>query len=139
MCESTSETADGEAVPAKEPKLRERRRVFREPLTVTETGRATPAMTVDDVKTSIAVLKDLAAKDETKRAQEAAKSNLEAYIYAIREKIHEDEDIERVTDETMRETFSSALTEAEDWLYMDGADSTAAEFDAKKAEILASI
>ena len=52
-------------------------------------------MTVDDVKTSIAVLKDLAAKDETKRAQEAAKSNLEAYIYAIREKIQEDEDIAR--------------------------------------------
>ena len=102
---------------------------------MTETGRATAAMTVDDVKTSIAVLKDLAAKDETKRAQEAAKSNLEAYIYAIREKIHEDEDIERVTDETMRETFSAALTEAEDWLYMDGADSTAAEFDAKKNEL----
>ena len=132
---ASSETADGEAVPAKEPKLRERRRVFREPLTVKETGRATAAMTVDDVKTSIAVLKDLAAKDETKRAQEAAKSNLEAYIYAIREKIHEDEDIERVTDETMRETFSAALTEAEDWLYMDGADSTAAEFDAKKNEL----
>ena len=131
----TSETADGEAAPAKEPKLKERRRVFREPLTVTETGRAVAAMTVDDVKKSIAVLKDLAAKDETKRAQEAAKSNLEAYIYAIREKMDEDEEIKQVTDETMRETFSAALTDAEDWLYMDGADSTAAQFDAKKNEL----
>ena len=40
--------------------------VFREALTVTETGRAVAAMTVDDVKKSVAVLKDLAAKDETK-------------------------------------------------------------------------
>jgi hypoxia up-regulated 1 len=116
----------------KEPKMRQRRRVFKIPLNVAETGRAVAPMTSDNIGISIGVLKTLAKKDEEKRRQEAAKSNLEAYIYSIREKIAEDEDIQKVTDEEQREKFSAELTDAEDWLYMDGADSSAAEFDAKK-------
>ena len=115
--------------------MRERRRVFRTPLKVTETNRAVKAMTPDQVKASVATLKKLAEKDEAKRAQEAAKSNLEAYIYSIREKMVEDEEIQKVTDEAQREAFGSELTEAEDWLYMDGADASSAEFDAKKAAL----
>ena len=92
-------------------------------------------MTPDQVKASVATLKKLAEKDEAKRAQEAAKSNLEAYIYSIREKMVEDEEIQKVTDEAQREAFGSELTEAEDWLYMDGADASSAEFDAKKAAL----
>ena len=127
---------DSEAVsaesPPKEKKMRERRRVFRTPLKVTESKRAVAAMSPDSVKTSIGILKRLAAKDEAKRAQEAAKSNLEAYVYAIREKIEEDETLQRVTDEAQRAKFVAELSDAEDWLYMDGAESTAAEFHAKK-------
>jgi len=128
--------ADGNATatPA-EPKMRQRRRVFRIPLNVAETGRAVPPMTPDDITASIAVLKELATKDEEKRRQEAAKSNLEAYIYSIRDKVAEDEDLRRVTDEAQRETFSEALTEAEDWLYSDGPDSTAEVFNARKAAL----
>jgi hypothetical protein len=112
--------------------MRERRRVFRTPLTVTESKRAVAAMSPDAVKKSIGILKDLAAKDEAKRAQEAAKSNLEAYIYQIREVVEEDEGVRAVTDEAQREAFAAELTEAEDWLYMDGAESSTSEFDAKK-------
>ncbi len=126
---------DAEEKDAKPKKTRERRRVFRTPLKVTETNRAVKAMTPDQVKASVATLKKLAEKDEAKRAQEAAKSNLEAYIYSIREKMVEDEEIQKVTDEAQREAFGSELTEAEDWLYMDGADASSAEFDAKKAAL----
>ena len=103
------------------------------PLVVTESKRAVAAMDPASVKTSIATLKDLATKDEAKRAQEAAKSNLEAYIYSIRERVEEDEELRMVTNETQRERFAQELSEAEDWLYMDGAESTAAAFDAKKS------
>jgi hypothetical protein len=58
---------------------------------------------------------------------------LEAYIYSIRERVEEDEELRMVTDETQRERFAQELSEAEDWLYMDGAESTAAAFDAKKS------
>jgi hypoxia up-regulated 1 len=126
---------EAEEKDAKPKKMRERRRVFRTPLKVTETNRAVKAMTPDQVKASVATLKKLAEKDEAKRAQEAAKSNLEAYIYSIREKMVEDEEIQKVTDEAQREAFGSELTEAEDWLYMDGADASSAEFDAKKAAL----
>ena len=129
----TSEKTETEKEAAKETKMRERRRVFRVPLVVTESKRAVAAMDPASVKTSIATLKDLATKDEAKRAQEAAKSNLEAYIYSIRERVEEDEELRMVTDETQRERFAQELSEAEDWLYMDGAESTAAAFDAKKS------
>jgi hypothetical protein len=112
--------------------MRERRRVFRTPLKVTESKRAVAAMSPDAVKQSIGILKDLAKKDEAKRAQEAAKSNLEAYIYQIRERVEEDEGVRAVTDDAQREAFAAELAEAEDWLYMDGAESSASEFDAKK-------
>jgi hypothetical protein len=112
--------------------MRERRRVFRTALKVTESKRAVAAMSPDAVKQSIGILKDLAKKDEAKRAQEAAKSNLEAYIYQIRERVEEDEGVRAVTDDAQREAFAAELAEAEDWLYMDGAESSASEFDAKK-------
>jgi hypothetical protein len=89
-------------------------------------------MSPDAVKQSIGILKDLAKKDEAKRAQEAAKSNLEAYIYQIRERVEEDEGVRAVTDDAQRDAFAAELAEAEDWLYMDGAESSASEFDAKK-------
>ena len=108
------------------------RRVFRTPLTVTENEARGRGDVPDAVKKSIGILKDLAAKDEAKRAQEAAKSNLEAYIYQIREVVEEDEGVRAVTDEAQREAFAAELTEAEDWLYMDGAESSTSEFDAKK-------
>ena len=135
--EETSDTSEATDIPPEEKKFKERRRVFRTSLMVDESKRAVAAMSPDSVKVSISILKDLAAKDEAKRAQEAAKSNLEAYIYSIREKVEEDDLLKKVTDEAMRDKFSSELTEAEDWLYMDGAESTAGEFDAKKSELQA--
>jgi hypothetical protein len=45
--------------------------------------------------------------------------------------LEEAEDIERVSTGAERETLSRELTEAEDWLYMDGADSNATEFQDK--------
>jgi len=110
-----------------EPKMRERRRVFRTALDVKVTGLPMAPMSQAQLDASINVLDELRKKDEAKRAQEAAKSNLEAYIYSTRSKL-EDEDIQTVTTEEEREAFKDELMDKEDWLYMDGADSTTEVF-----------
>ena len=135
--EEGAPAAEADDAPKAPPKMRQRKRVFRLPLVVKETGRAVPAMTPEGITHSIEVLKKLNKVDEDKRRQEAAKSNLEAYIYSIREKVAEDEEIAKVTDEAMREKYGAELSEAEDWLYMEGADSTAEELDAKRSTLQA--
>lgn len=110
-----------------EPKMRERRRVFRTALDVKVTGLPMAPMSRAQLDASINVLDELRKTDEAKRAQEAAKSNLEAYIYSTRAKL-EDEDIQTVTTEEEREAFKDELMDKEDWLYMDGADSTTEVF-----------
>ena len=123
--EAKEEEAEEEV--EEEPKMRERRRVFRTALDVKVTGLPMTPMSRAQLDASINVLDELRKTDEAKRAQEAAKSNLEAYIYSTRAKL-EDEDIQTVTTEEEREAFKDELMDKEDWLYMDGADSTTEVF-----------
>ena len=110
-----------------EPKMKMRRRVFKTPLTVAISGLDMEPMTQAQLGASIKVLDELRKIDEAKREQEAAKSNLEAYIYAARAKLDEEE-IQAVTTEEERESLKEELMEKEDWLYMDGAHATAKEY-----------
>lgn len=127
--EKSTEAKEEEATEEveEEPKMRERRRVFRTALDVKVTGLPMAPMSRAQLDASINVLDELRKTDEAKRAQEAAKSNLEAYIYSTRAKL-EDEDIQTVTTEEEREAFKDELMDKEDWLYMDGADSTTEVF-----------
>lgn len=127
--EKSTEAKEEEATEEveEEPKMRERRRVFRTALDVKVTGLPMAPMSRAQLDASIKVLDELRKTDEAKRAQEAAKSNLEAYIYSTRAKL-EDEDIQTVTTEEEREAFKDELMDKEDWLYMDGADSTTEVF-----------
>ena len=137
--ENATETADDatvedaeaapkeDAVEEEEPKMKMRRRVFKTPLTVEVSGLDMEPMTQAQLGASIKVLDELRKIDEAKREQEAAKSNLEAYIYSTRAKLDEDE-IQAVTTEEEREALKEELMEKEDWLYMDGAHATAKEY-----------
>ena len=133
--ETTAETTqDAEPVEDEAPKMKMRRRVFKTPLDVKVTGLPMAPMTTEQIEASIKVLTNLRDIDEAKRKQEAAKSNLEAYIYAIRGKLDED-DIQVVTTEEQRSEFKDELMDKEDWLYMDGADSTTEVFLKTHAEL----
>ena len=133
--ETTAEaTQDGEPVEEEAPKMKMRRRVFKTPLDVKVTGLPMDPMTVEQIEASTKVLTNLRDIDEAKRKQEAAKSNLEAYIYAIRAKLDED-DIQVVTTEEQRSEFKDELMDKEDWLYMDGADSATDVFLKTHAEL----
>ena len=76
-------------------------------------------MTNSEILSSKEKLEKLHAKDQMKRETEAAKSNLEAYIYSSRSKVRQDEEIEKVTTEQQRESHLQSLEDAEDWLYTD--------------------
>jgi len=128
VTEATENTTAEEVVEEEEnPKMKMRRRVMKTSLEVKVSGLHMEPMTQAQLEASVSVLGELRKVDEAKRAQEAAKSNLEAYIYAIRAKLDEDE-IQVVTTEEEREALKEELTDKEDWLYMDGADSTTEVF-----------
>merc|ERR1712070_1096640 len=101
------------------PQYRERKRKFKHDLLVSESDNPIVQMTNAEILASKGKLEKLHAKDQAKRETEAAKSNLEAYIYSSRSKVRQDEDIEKVTTEEQRESHLQSLEDAEDWLYTD--------------------
>ena len=101
------------------PQYRERKRRFKHDLLVSESENPIVQMTNSEILSSKEKLEKLHAKDQMKRETEAAKSNLEAYIYSSRSKVRQDEDIEKVTTEQQRESHLQSLEDAEDWLYTD--------------------
>jgi hypoxia up-regulated 1 len=59
--------------------------------------------------------------DEERIKLEAAKNQVESYIYLIKNKLIDDEEnVNKVTTEEQRESLRSMGVEAEDWLYDDG-------------------
>jgi hypoxia up-regulated 1 len=87
-----------------------------------------------------ALLARLRAEDEAREATGRAKNGLEAFILAQRERFESagedgDSSLAQVTSPEQRSAFLEALTLAEDWLYGDGAESNAASFDSRLAEL----
>ena len=74
------------------------------------------------------MLAALAAADTARAETFAAKNDLEAFILATGERIATEESVRLVSTEQQRDALQAALTAAEDWLYMDGADEPAAVF-----------
>lgn len=84
----------------------------------------------------------LAARDEAKRAVERAKSTLEAFIYSSRDRFEaaaadETSDITAVSTDEQREAVGSSLSDAESWLYDDGATADVAAYEDKLASVQA--
>ena len=96
----------------------------------------------EDRAASGATLADLAARDEAKRAVERAKSTLEAFVYASRDRIEastadEGSDLLAASTSEQREVVGVALSDAESWLYDDGATAGVVEYEAKLAAVQA--
>lgn len=106
-----------------------KKRTFRVPLKIVE-KTVGPAMAPS--KESLAQakhkLQELDKKDAERRRTAELKNNLEGYIYATKEKLETSEDFEKVSTREERQSFIGKLDEVQDWLYMDGEDATASEF-----------
>ncbi|CAN1337408.1 Heat shock 70 kDa protein 17, partial [Linum perenne] len=74
-------------------------------------------------------LEELNKKDSERRRTAESKNNLEGYIYSTKEKLETDEEFEKISSSEERQSFVEKLDEVQDWLYMDGEDATASEFE----------
>ncbi|GLT95674.1 hypothetical protein SLE2022_133420 [Rubroshorea leprosula] len=105
-----------------------RKRTFRVPLKIVEKTIG-PGMSLS--KESLAEAKGkleaLDKKDAERRKTAELKNNLEAYIYSTKEKL-ESEDFEKISSADERQSFIQKLDEVQEWLYTDGEDATAKEF-----------
>lgn len=73
-----------------------------------------------------------------RRQREAAKNEVEAYVYGTREKFYDaEEDVNAVTTEEQRDEINAALMDTEDWLYDEGEDASTKQYKAKLRELQA--
>lgn len=125
---SNSSATEGNIAEVTEKKLK--KRTFRVPLKVVEKTTG-PGMSLSeeflaDAKRKLAELNN---RDVERRRTAELKNNLEEYIYLTREKIDSSGEIEKVSTNEERQSFIGKLEEIQDWLYMDGEDATAGEFE----------
>ncbi|TYJ15851.1 hypothetical protein E1A91_A10G210900v1 [Gossypium mustelinum] len=102
---------------------------FRIPLKIVEKtmGPGIP-LSKESLLNAKSKLEALDKKDAERRRTAELKNNLEEYIYATKEKFETSEDFERISSNDERQSGIKKLDEVQEWLYTDGEDATATEF-----------
>jgi hypothetical protein len=130
---------DATATPVPEPVYRSVKRTLRYPLTVVEdidpTLHVLPLSVA--LKTSaLATLKRLTRLDEERHAREGAKNALEAYVYATRERLsNEEEALTQVATNDQLDAIRESIASAEEWLYDEGAATDMETYKARLREV----
>ncbi|KAL5076176.1 hypothetical protein RYX36_015160 [Vicia faba] len=133
---NTSAEEQAAAEPATEKKLK--KRTFRVPLKIVEkiTG-AGMSLSKDFLAEAKTKLQALDKKDAERKRTAESKNNLEGYIYTTKEKIETLEEFEKVSTSEERKSFVEKLDEVQDWLYTDGEDANATEFEERLDQLKA--
>lgn len=101
---------------------------------VTPYGKTLP-MSEGLVKAAIQRNAKLLEAERTRAYNAEAKNMLEAFIIETRSKVSSDEDVEKVSQEEERTTIAAEFEASEDWLYEEGKDLVAADYQKKKREL----
>ncbi|KAL8201451.1 hypothetical protein R6Q57_012790 [Mikania cordata] len=106
-----------------------KKRTFRIPLKISEksVGLVVP-LSEDSIAEGKIRLEALDAKDAERRRTAELKNDLEGYIYATKEKLDYLEELQKVSSSEQRQLFNEKLDEVQDWLYTDGEDASASQF-----------
>ncbi|CAK9136008.1 unnamed protein product [Ilex paraguariensis] len=106
-----------------------KKRTFRVPLKIFEKtmGLGMP-LSKESLAEAKRKLETLDKRDAERRRTAELKNNLEGYIYATREKLETSEEFEKISSSQERQSFIEKLDEVQDWLYTDGEDASATEF-----------
>ncbi|XWS74632.1 hypothetical protein CRYUN_Cryun01aG0015000 [Craigia yunnanensis] len=106
-----------------------KKRTFKIPLKIVE-KTVGPGMSLSKEFFSDAKrkLEALDKKDAERRRTAELKNNLEEYIYATKEKLETSEEFEKISPIDERQSVIKKLDEVQEWLYTDGEDATATEF-----------
>ncbi|KAL6522982.1 hypothetical protein OROHE_016488 [Orobanche hederae] len=106
-----------------------KKRTFRVPLKVIEKTRGSGMpLSKESFAEAKRKLEALDKKDAERRRTAELKNNLEGYIYSTKDKL-ESEEFGRISSHQERQSFIEKLNEVEDWLYTDGEDASATEFE----------
>ncbi|XP_031105208.1 heat shock 70 kDa protein 17 [Ipomoea triloba] len=136
--DSSNSTANNSSTADLGAEKKLKKRTFRIPLKIIEKTTG-PAMSFSDKSFSEAKLKleELDKKDAERRRTAELKNNLESYIYDTRDKI-ESEEFAKISTDQERKSYIEKLDEVQEWLYTDGEDASATEFE-KKLDLLKAI
>lgn len=116
---------------------KEKKRVHRKSLDVkiSYVTRVRPH-TVEELAASKEKLLSMAQRDKERMLLQESKNKVESYIYKIKNKLIDDEEVvASVTTEEQREEVSQLARDAEMWLEDDGYDADLATMDAKYTEL----
>ncbi|KAJ8532039.1 hypothetical protein K7X08_011962 [Anisodus acutangulus] len=112
--------------PGTEKKLK--KRTFRVPLKIDDkTAGPGASLSKESFSEAKSKLEALDKKDEERRRTAELKNSLEGYIYDTRDKL-ESEDFAKISTSQERQSFIEKLDEVQEWLYTDGEDASAAQF-----------
>ncbi|KAK8517049.1 hypothetical protein V6N13_092326 [Hibiscus sabdariffa] len=106
-----------------------KKKTFKIPLKIVEktTGPGMP-LSKESLADAKRRLEALDKKDAERRRTAELKNNLEEYIYATKEKLETSEDFEKISSSDERQSVIKKLDEVQEWLYTDGEDASATEF-----------
>ncbi|XP_043687863.1 heat shock 70 kDa protein 17-like [Telopea speciosissima] len=106
-----------------------KKRTFRVPLKIVEKtmGSGVP-LSKEALAEAKLRLEALDKKDLERRRTAELKNNLEGYIYATKEKLESSEELGKVSTGEERQSFNEKLDEVQEWLYTDGEDASASDF-----------
>ena len=137
--EGAAKTEEGEKAPeAPKWELKPKFKTFKPQLKVSTGPLQHVGLDAETMSAAKAHMQALNDADIEKQLTAAAKNNLESYAIETRSAMRdEDSGVFDVTSEEERDTFIEALTDAEDWLYMDGADEPSAAFKDRLGELRA--
>ena len=97
-----------------------------------------PIMTKSRLQASRQKLMRLKKADEARKAKETALNELETYVYAVRNRLRDEDGKDQlggVSTEEQREEIINKCNEVEDWLYDEGRNADLSEFKTKESEI----
>ncbi|XP_071701941.1 heat shock 70 kDa protein 17-like [Rutidosis leptorrhynchoides] len=115
-----------------------KKRTFRIPLKISVKGVGPVApLSEDSLYEGKLRLDALDAKDAERRRTAELKNDLEGYIYATREKLDYLDELQTVSSTEQRQSFVEKLDEVQDWLYTDGEDATATQFQERLDQLKA--
>jgi len=108
-----------------------KKRTFRVPLKIVEKAVGPGMLSKEAFLEAKEKLEALDKKDAERKRTAELKNSLEGYIYATKEKLETLEDLEKISSNQERQSFIEKLDEVQEWLYTDGEDASASQFQEK--------
>ncbi|KAF7123948.1 hypothetical protein RHSIM_Rhsim12G0014100 [Rhododendron simsii] len=115
-----------------------KKRTFRVPLKIVEKAVGPGMLSKEAFLEAKARLEALDKKDAERKRTAELKNSLEGYIYATKEKLEALKELEKISSNQERQSFIEKLDEVQEWLYTDGEDASATQFQ-EKLDLLKSI